>query len=323
MPNVSLIVVCWNVADYVEQALQSAAQQDLPDVEVIVIDNGSTDGTRDIVETHRRYDNFYIVLNEENVGLGPARNQGLGLARGEYVAFLDGDDWLEPDAMRKAFEAAHQNKSDIVYFGWHRIKRSGQVSPMLKGRKSKHGRADTHELRGNLMQDFQTAWNKLYMREFIANSGAQFHNGYYEDIPWAYTLLMRAHTVFVIDLPLYNYRQRRGSILQSTDNRHFDAVVMWSHVADYLERNPQANVFRQFIAAAAVNQLGKVIWSRRIPWLSCLGFTRQAAQVIRRLHPTRKGKHHENALADGNLPLFLFWRAIQTWGMENTSKNKK
>jgi glycosyltransferase involved in cell wall biosynthesis len=231
-PDVSLIVVAWNVAPYIAQALNSAAQQDLPGLEIIVVENNSTDGTRHIIEGYAHYKNFHCVYNDSNVGLGPARNQGMQLATGEYVAFLDGDDWLEPDAIRLSYEVARKNKSEIVYFGWNRVYPSGRSISMPPEDAKLVGSIDTADDRGVLLQYFQTAWNKLYSKRFLTEVGVSFEDAYYEDIPWSYSLLCQARSVFVLRKSLYNYRQRDGSILTTKDTKHFDAIKMLIRVPD-------------------------------------------------------------------------------------------
>jgi glycosyltransferase involved in cell wall biosynthesis len=309
-PDVSLIVVAWNVAPYIAQALNSAAQQDLPGLEIIVVENNSTDGTRHIIEGYAHYKNFHCVYNDSNVGLGPARNQGMQLATGEYVAFLDGDDWLEPDAIRLSYEAARKNKSEIVYFGWNRVYPSGRSISMPPEDAKLVGSIDTADDRGVLLQYFQTAWNKLYSKRFLTEVGVSFEDAYYEDIPWSYSLLCQARSVFVLRKSLYNYRQRDGSILTTKDTKHFDAIKMWLQVANFLDANPRAGQFRHNVALAAVNQLGRVLWARRIPWWDYHRFSKTLVPVFRRLGTSTTMQRHESALAAGDLAGFLFWRMI-------------
>src|SRR5699024_8084583 len=118
MPKVSIIVPVYNVEKYLKQALESAVNQTLNDIEIICIDDCSTDNSLNILKEYQLKDNrIKIIEQKENKGQGVARNLGLNIAEGEYIMFLDPDDWLELNACEIAYNQISKNKNDIVFFG--------------------------------------------------------------------------------------------------------------------------------------------------------------------------------------------------------------
>lgn len=116
-PKVSVIVPMYNVEKYVAQCLESILSQTLFDIEVIAVDDGSPDSSGEIAESYARRDRRVRVIHQENAGLGPARNSGMDIARGEYVGFVDSDDWVHPDMFEGLYNAASQAHADIAAGG--------------------------------------------------------------------------------------------------------------------------------------------------------------------------------------------------------------
>ncbi len=125
--QISIIVPVYNVEEYLEECLESIIASDIADAEIILIDDGSTDGSYQILEKYQRKDPRIILIEQENAGNGAARNAGLSASSGEYILFLDSDDILYPESIYKALENAKANKSDIVvcdYFEFEKLSNS-------------------------------------------------------------------------------------------------------------------------------------------------------------------------------------------------------
>lgn len=116
-PLVSILVPVYNVELYLRQCLDSLKKQSLTDIEIICVNDGSTDGSLDILNDYASTDNRIKIINKRNGGLPSARNAGLDAATGEYVGFVDGDDFVEPDMFKKLYLAAKHEKADIVVCG--------------------------------------------------------------------------------------------------------------------------------------------------------------------------------------------------------------
>lgn len=121
-PAVSVVMPCFNAAPFVEEAVRSALQQTCGDCELIVIDDGSTDGSDAVVmRLQQEFGERLTLLRSSRTGPYPARNAGLAQARGEWVAFLDADDWWEPDFLVSMLDAAHAADADVAYCGWKNV----------------------------------------------------------------------------------------------------------------------------------------------------------------------------------------------------------
>lgn len=113
-PKVSIIVPCYNVQTYLDECLRSIADQTLKEIEIICVNDGSTDYTLDIIKTYADHDKRFVVIDKENEGYGKTMNRGLDAATGEYIAIVESDDWIEPDAMETLYNAAIKHHADLV-----------------------------------------------------------------------------------------------------------------------------------------------------------------------------------------------------------------
>ena len=209
MPKVSVIIPVWNVEKYLQKCLKSVVTQTLDDIEIIIINDGSPDGSQKIIDDFSRdYSNikaFKII----NGGLGNARNYGLKNATGKYVTFIDSDDFVEPNYLKLLYEKAEKHDSDIVcfssyylYFGNLKIKSPYLYLPKTEKSKKKY-----------IVLTLAFACNRLYKREMFENINFAENRLLFEDIPVTVTLLAKAKKINYIRKSLYNYRVRSTSIL--------------------------------------------------------------------------------------------------------------
>jgi hypothetical protein len=302
-PLVSVIVPVHDVAEYLDACLASATSQDLDAIEVIVVDDGSTDGSGEVADGWAERDPRVAVIHQENRGLGQARNRGVAAARGRYLAFLDGDDLVPEDAYRELVASLEATRSDVATGNVLRLE--GGVtsqSPMHRGIFRRDRLATTVAEYPNLLRD-RTATNKLWRRSFFDRVVGRFPEGVlYEDVFVVVPALARARSVDVLGLPVYVWRRRDGdtpSITQDrTDVRHVrdraaavtavrrslaevDAdlsfryeVVALRELALFLPvfpavdeayRSETARAVRDFLAECDPGVLGRLDPARRIP----------------------------------------------------------
>ncbi|HET7736631.1 MAG TPA: CDP-glycerol glycerophosphotransferase family protein [Nocardioidaceae bacterium] len=218
-PTVSVIVPVYNVEKYLAECLDSIAAQSFDDYEVVVVDDGSPDGSRAIAERYAAADSRVRVVRRENGGLGAARNTGIRHARGEFLTFLDSDDVLPPHALRALVTSARETGSDVVVGSLRRFDAHGAWAPQWVPDVHVMPR---HRIR---LQDFLPlirnlyTVDKLYRRRYWMDQGLWFREGVaYEDQPLVTQLLAGAESIDVIPDDVYHYRRRddRSSISQET-----------------------------------------------------------------------------------------------------------
>ena len=211
LPLVSVIVPVYNVEDYLEQCLKSICGQTLPGIEIIIIDDGSTDSSGPICDAFAADDSRIKVIHKKNEGLAAARNDGIALARAEYIMFVDSDDWVEPEFCELPYRIAEENDADLVVFGIRRINRRGK--PASQSTFPVEGIISKEDILVKYWSSVDTAaWNKLYRRYLF--EGIWYPEGHLsEDIAVTYRLIQKAENVFLLNRTLYNYRlSRPGSI---------------------------------------------------------------------------------------------------------------
>ena len=215
-PKVSVILPCYNGEKYLRQCVDSILNQTMADLELICVDDGSSDSTLVILENYRAVDDRVRVLTQANAGAGAARNNGLRHARGEYLSFLDADDFFEPDMLREAVDAAEQYRADYVVFGsdrYHMDTESFAEVPWTIRRSDipPYMPFSYRQLTDNVFLSFVGwAWDKLYRRSFVEENNLWFQEQRTtNDMLFVFSALVTAKRIAVVDKVLAH--QRRGS----------------------------------------------------------------------------------------------------------------
>ncbi|NJP41834.1 bifunctional glycosyltransferase/CDP-glycerol:glycerophosphate glycerophosphotransferase [Actinacidiphila epipremni] len=291
MPRFSVIVPVYGVQAYLHACLDSVLDQSFGDVEVIVVDDCSPDGSGEIADAYAARDPRVSVLHlTENAGLGPARNAGLARATGEYVLFLDSDDTYAPDALRSiAARIDATGRPDLLIFDYDRTYWNGraernQFAALLAQRDPQvFPLADRPELLRLIM----VAWNKAYRRDFLARTGLAFPAGYYEDTPWTYPALMTAQTIALLDQVCVHYRQRRRrGILRTTSRRHFEIFRQYDLLFAFLDAHPELERWRTVLFRRMLDHLSTIFTlPDRLPRSSRPEFFRRCRAQYRKLRP--------------------------------------
>ncbi|MBO4583241.1 MAG: glycosyltransferase [Alphaproteobacteria bacterium] len=242
-PKISIIIPMYNVEKYLRRCLDSVQNQTFSDWQAICVDDGSPDNSGKIAEEYAARDNRFVVVHKENGGLSDARNAGMPYATGEYVMFLDSDDFIHPQTMEIAYNVALRNKADIVAYTYDRFYRpqlmvrhklgldTDNVVPF--GIKKKY---DIEKIKSCVTDDvFEYAterahnmfskkrrwlvkhcqvWKNMYKRDLIADT--PFIKGIlFEDFPWWSEIMLKNPRVSIINLPLYYYIPNFGGIVLS------------------------------------------------------------------------------------------------------------
>ena len=231
---ISVIVAAYNIEKYIERGVRSICEQTYRNLEIIVVDDGSVDGTGRILDELAGTDARIQVIHRENGGLARARNTGIARARGNYIGFVDGDDWIDPDMYEKLFSAMRDKQADLAVCRYRQISRTrtldGSVDRAVLFEGQEALAAYVEEREEFAIQN--AAWNKLYRKELL--SGNLFPEGrWYEDIVFATEALARAERCIYLDIALYNYIiDREGSIM----NRRINPRTFTDHIPAYYEK---------------------------------------------------------------------------------------
>lgn len=202
---VSVIVPVYNIKKYIERCLKSLLVQNYKNIEIIVVDDGATDGSGEICDRFAKLDNRVRVFHKKNGGLSSARNFGIKKARGEYICLVDGDDYVERDFVGAMLEIAEGKNADIVVCGYN---------GMVPADKTLSGKDAVIKLLVEQENLEIIAWNKLYRKKLFDE--IEYPEGRnYEDTLTTYKLLARAKKVSYIPTSLYKYVERDGSITNS------------------------------------------------------------------------------------------------------------
>lgn len=233
---ISVIVPVYNVENYLSRCLDSLVSQTIKEIEVIIINDGSTDKSIDIINDYvNKYHNFFS-FSQQNSGLSSARNKGLEYATGEFVAFLDSDDWVAKDAYEILYNKAVFHNADIVSCGSVHVFDSYEKSYPLCDSDIVCNLSKEPEFISSVKV---AAWDKLFKRDIIFNSDIRFPIGlYYEDTPTIIPWLLRAKKVVLIEDLLIFYRQRSGSITKEItfNTKSFDIYAGLSIIKDFIDR---------------------------------------------------------------------------------------
>ena len=219
--DISLIIPVYNVEKYLRRTLESVENQTFKNFEVIIVNDGSTDKSLEIIQEFVNKNNNFILVNQENSGVGAARNAGIKISRGIYIAFLDSDDFLEPNYLEKLYSAAIKTGSDIVccnfYFYFESTKLKvycpiNTIPGVYSGEKALKKIT-------SCIGTFAFLWNKIFKRKLFVNHKIEFYNMYFEDSATAPQLFFYANIVTFIPDVLYNYVMRDTSILHTMNAR--------------------------------------------------------------------------------------------------------
>ncbi len=260
-PRISVVVPFYNNEDLLGDCLQSIAAQTFTDLEVIMVDDGSSDGSVAIAQARVAADPRFILVQVPNGGPGYARNRGIERATGEFLAFVDADDMLPSHAFSRMLHTLEKSGSDFVSGNVERIGPAGITQSALHSRAIKGRKIGTHISRTPQLFFDVSVWNKLFRKSFWDASGLSFPEGVlWEDLQAMTKAHVLARAVDVIPDPIYYWRERgKGqlSITQSrTDIKNFrDRITALTVIDRFLAQRGSPKLLREHQRKALVNDL--------------------------------------------------------------------
>jgi glycosyltransferase involved in cell wall biosynthesis len=283
MVTLSVVVPVHAVEGYLLQCLDSiragltAAEN--ASVEVIAVDDASPDRCGEMLDA---YPGLRVIHLEHNVGLGLARNAGLAEATGDYVWFVDSDDWLPEGSVSAVLASLDRNRPDVLLIDHLRAHEDGRMEVD----------ASSHLLAGPVTTERMlgvqhTAWNRIVSRDFLRRNDLRFGPGWYEDVPFSHPVVLAAERLAALDRVCYHYRiGRAGAITSTRSDRHFEAFEQYDNLQQWMgtrEVDPALKIklFSLMIShlLVVVGNDGRMHPSRRRP------FFRRLAALYRRHRP--------------------------------------
>ena len=236
---VSIIVPIFNVGPYLKKCLDSIINQSYKNLEIILIDDGSSDGSEIICDKYKELDNRVVVIHKENEGLSSARNKGLDIASGHLISFVDSDDYIEPNMIELLKKNMDRYNSDIAICAFYQIKDGIRKSIGTDNEKQElffTGKNKFVNTQNKLDSLTVYPWNKLYKKELF--DGIRYQDGkIYESSYIMCNILDKSEKTSYILTPLYNYVFRKSSIVNSFSINHFDKIEAYNkNISFYTEK---------------------------------------------------------------------------------------
>ena len=218
-PTISIIIPAYNVENYIEKCLTSLIKQTLKEIEIIVVDDGSKDSTWKIVETFANLDSRVVGLKQENSGVSAARNNGLEIANGKYIGFVDSDDFVEENFFELLLKACEENNADMAVTSIYKHKHNyNKYNVLYKTSKLAEKIDDKIKLCEDKTHRFFYVWNKLCRAEIIKNNNLRFVEGrIFEDVIFTTQMLYYANKIVSVPNTKYHYVERSNSIVKSNN----------------------------------------------------------------------------------------------------------
>ncbi|MFI3284911.1 MAG: glycosyltransferase family 2 protein [Erysipelotrichaceae bacterium] len=229
---ISIIVPVYNVESYLARCIESLINQSYQDLQIILVNDGSTDGSLALCDQYEKKDHRIQVVSKENGGLSSARNHGMKYAKGEYIFFVDSDDFIKLDAMKLMYDKAISEKADLVVCDMEYLYDNQHIEFASGGQFS----AGDYQSQPDLLFINNSACNKLIHKGLLDNF--EFPTGlWYEDLGSIPLLIVKAKHIVKVDKALYVYYQREGSIAHSANQKIFDIYKAIKLIEQGVDKN--------------------------------------------------------------------------------------
>lgn len=238
--KVSVIVPVYNVEKFIDKCLNSLVKQSLKEIEIIVVNDGTKDNSQKIIDKYvKKYPDKIKSYIKENGGQGSARNYGLKKTTGEYIGYVDSDDFVEKDMYKKLYNKAKENNYDIVVCGNYNVSEDYQ---------NKNIDAFINNYNTDLENIFfgkMAVWNKIYKRDILIKNKLEFKEKvWYEDLAFTLKAIMNSNTFAFIDEPLYDYLIREGSTMNNSNvQRNLEILDAFNDILSYIQHNKKEEYF--------------------------------------------------------------------------------
>lgn len=327
----SVIVPVYNIELYIEKCILSIINQTYDDIEIIIVDDGSTDTSRTICDCYAAQDPRIIVIHKENGGLVSARKAGSAIATGDYTLYVDGDDWLDKNTIAEIYKYIDKYSPDCVCFGFIVRKKDSDIEMMVNANCGLYSKADLErKIYPYLIEDKQgkyflhSAWGKAYKTNILKTFQMSVDDNISmsEDAALTIPLISNINTMFVMPDCLYNYNMlnelsiTRAKKVLNWDNQYYlmnhfrdNLVLLNRDFEEQIYRNALHNLFNVAIAQ----------FNSRLSYAENIRIISEELSKERYSEALKYGKHSLftiNAVADFILKHKLYWALYLCWKLK-------
>ena len=263
-PKISVIVPVYNVEEFLENCLDCVCNQTFEDIEIICINDGSTDSSPDILQSYAKKDSRIRVYNQENKGLGFVRNIGMEYASGDYIYFIDSDDYLALNTLELAYDNITSNDADMVIFKYKFCRDGGEfilgrfdIDKQFPDVDFNNFTISYKSIKNHVLFGSSPPWHKLFKRDFLNKYDDLVFplNIAYEDLFFHVKSILRASSISILPEYLYYYKEDNPSSITNDPKNHIDIFRHINMIREFLEKEGFMEEFKTDFKAFKVNQI--------------------------------------------------------------------
>ena len=286
-PKVSIIVPIYNVEKYLRQCLDSIVNQTLKDIEIILVDDGSTDSCPSICDEYASKDKRIIVIHKENAGLGAAYNTGLDIAKGDYIGFVESDDWIESNMYEELYNKAVETGVDVVKSLYTRAFENDKFIVVNKFVTSKYCNqiVDDAKKVPEIYSGHVSHWSAIYKRELIFENNIRFaetEGASCQDVSFAFLAYFYAKSAFILEKSFYNYREESEGSSRTKGFKIALSSLKMREIISNLISNLQVEPFYKELEAKKIYQALMNDIKFRTPFNKKMFFIKQVSKLFKK-----------------------------------------
>ena len=312
MPKISVIVPVYNVDKYLRKCLDSIVNQTFTDMEIICINDGSTDKSLNILEEYASKDNRIIIINQENQGQGVARNRGIDAASGEYISFIDSDDFIELDMLETIYNKIKQTGVDVVQFDYQMCDEddkfieyntlSVEIKKRLKIQLKNEQIFSLKDFkRPNFVQDRLMVWDKIYSSDFIKRNNIRHSpTKIGEDHLLSIGSTILANKILYTNQYFYHYRRRSDSSVHIISGDNLGVFDNIEYLKEFLVSHNLYNTYKKAFINYCIDSCATQYYM--LPEECCTQFKKRCKELF--------NKKEYKCFLQKTMPKYNFWQRI-------------
>ena len=238
MPKVSILVPIYNVEKYLRECLESLSNQTLQDIEIICINDGSTDNSLDIIKEYINKDCRFKLIDKANSGYGISMNMGLDIATGEYIGIVESDDFANLNMFENLYKLAKKNDLDVIKSDWNLYWTNGQTIKAGEIKKSKCNKIINVDKCKEILNIMPAIWSAIYKREFLAENNIKFNEtagASYQDTGFAFKVMLTAKSLMLVNDAYINYRQDNPNSSVKSSAKAYAVCIEFESIEKYMK----------------------------------------------------------------------------------------